>query len=166
MNSQHAEEAEIMAAKPITRAAHAKIRQAGGAAYVFGQVAEGRTLKDVAEELGISRQILSTWCNRPERKDALARARQEAAGALMDEALAITDSAEEDAIALQKVRQQADLRKWLAARLSPQHWGDFGPGVQVNIGQLHLDALRRMNEGAVIDGELKRPDVGGDSGQG
>ncbi|WP_028491436.1 hypothetical protein [Thioalkalivibrio sp. ALE19] len=138
-----------MAAKPITRAAHATIRKAGGEAYVFGQVAEGRTLKAIAEDLGISRQILSTWCNRPQRRDALTRARQEAAGALMDEALAITDNAEEDATALQKVKQQADLRKWLAGRLSPQQWGDTGPGVQVNIGQLHLDALRQV--GRVVD---------------
>lgn len=132
-----------MAARPITRAAHAKIRKAGGEAWVFEEVAGGRTLKDIAQELGISRQILSTWCNRPERRDALSRARQEAAGALMDEALAITDSADEDPNVLQKARQQTDLRKWLAARLAPQQWGDSGPGVQVSIGQLHLDALRQ-----------------------
>ena len=145
-----------MASKPVTRAAHAKIKAAGGEDYVFAQVAEGRTLKDLAQELGVSRQLLSAWANAPARRDALTHARQEAAGALMDEALAITDGAEQDPMALQKVKLQSDLRKWLAARMAPGTWSMDSPQVQLTIQQLHLEAVKQVAQEA-RRGELAPP---------
>jgi hypothetical protein len=135
-----------MASRPITRAAHAKIKAAGGEAFIFAQVADGRTLKDIAEELGVSRQILSTWANAPARRDALARARREAASALVDEALAITDSVEAETAAIQKAKLQSDLRRWIAGRLSREDWGEQqGALLNIDLGQMHLEALRAAN---------------------
>ncbi len=146
-----------MASRPLTRAAHAKIKAAGGGAFIFAQVAEGKTLKALAEELGISRQVLSTWANQGPRRDALARARREAATALIDEALHLTDSVEPETAAIQKAKLQSDLRRWIAGRLSREDWGDQqGALVNIDLGRLHLEALR--NRDPVIDGTADRED--------
>ncbi len=146
-----------MASRPLTRAAHAKIKAAGGEAFIFSQVAEGKTLKALAAELGISRQVLSTWANQAPRRDALSRARREAATALIDEALHLTDSVEPETAAIQKAKLQSDLRRWIAGRLSREDWGDQqGALVNIDLGKLHLEALR--NHSPVIDGTADRED--------
>ena len=135
-----------MASRPLTRQAYAKIKAAGGETFVFAQVSEGKTLKALAAELGISRQVLSTWANQGPRRDMLSRARREAATALVDEALHITDSVEPETAAIQKAKLQSDLRRWMAGRLSREDWGDQqGALVSIDLGQLHLDALRQAN---------------------
>ena len=140
-----------MAAKPITRAAHAKIRSVGGEAFIFAEVLSGRTLKDIAESLGISRPILSAWCNAPTRRDAYVRARREAAGSLVEEGLAIADSARDPAD-VPSAKLRSDFRKWMAARMNSDAWGEQrGAAVTVEITALHLDALRQS--GRVIKGD-------------
>jgi hypothetical protein len=137
-----------MASRPLTRAAHAKIKAAGGEAWVFAQVAEGKTLKALAAELGISRQVLSTWANKGPRRDMLSHARREAATALVDEALALTDAVEPETAAIQKAKLQSDLRRWIAGRLSREDWGDQqGALVNIDLGKLHIEALRAANRG-------------------
>ena len=137
-----------MASRPLTRAAHAKIKAAGGEAWVFAQVAEGKSLKALAAELGISRQILSTWANKGPRRDMLSHARREAATALVDEALALTDAVEPETAAIQKAKLQSDLRRWIAGRLSREDWGDQqGALVNIDLGKLHIEALRAANRG-------------------
>jgi hypothetical protein len=131
-----------MAAKPITRAAHAKIREAGGEMFILTEVSSGHTLKDIAESLGISRPILSAWCNAPARRDAYTRARREAAGSLVEQGLSIVDAVT-DPSEVPAAKLQSDFRKWMAARLSSEEWGEQrGPMVEINLGAHHLDALR------------------------
>lgn len=144
-----------MAAKPITRAAHAKIRTAGGEAWVFSQVADGRTLKALAEELGISRPMLSAWCNAAPRRDAYTHAKRAAADALVEEGLAITDRVS-DPSEVPAAKLQADFRRWMAGKINREAWGDqHGALVNVDLGQLHLEALRQFNaeEKAAIKGD-------------
>ncbi len=147
-----------MAGKMITAQAHATIRKAGGETFIFDQVASGRSLKDIAEELGVSRPILSTWCNAPARRESYRQARQAAADALVEEGLAIADSVRE-ASEVPGAKLRADFRRWMAARMNAQSWGDqTGALVSVDLGKLHIEALRAANrEDAerrkVIEGE-------------
>ncbi len=141
-----------MAAKPITRAAHAKIKTAGGEAWVFSQVAEGRTLKALAEELGISRPILSAWCNALPRRDAYTHARRAAADALVEEGLAIADSAR-DPSEVPAAKLQADFRRWMAGKIDRESWGEQqGALVNIDLGQMHLEALRAASRKERDDG--------------
>ena len=134
-----------MAGKTITTMAHAAIRKAGGEDFIFDQVASGRSLKDIAAELGISRPILSTWCNAPARRDSYRQARQAAADALVEEGLAIADGVC-DPSEVPGAKLRADFRRWMAARMNSESWSEQrGALVNVDLGQMHLDALRQAN---------------------
>ena len=140
-----------MASKPLTRQAHAKIAAAGGEAFILSEVSSGRTLKDIAEELGITRPILSAWCNAPARKDAYSHARREAASALIEEGLNIADSVS-DPSEVPAAKLRSDFRRWMASRLNPDSWGEQqrAPNVAIQINGLHLESLRQLH---VIRGE-------------
>ena len=139
-----------MSGKKITTMAHRKIREAGGEAHVFAEVANGRTLKDIAEGLGITRPILSAWANHPSRKDALAHARRAAASALAEQGLALVDAVSDPAD-VPAAKLQSDYRRWMASRLSSEDWGEQrGALVNIQVSDLHLESLRRIR---VIEGE-------------
>ena len=143
-----------MAGQPLIRAVNARIHKAGGEEYVFTRVAEGKTLKEIAEEIGVSRQQLSTWCNHRQRRDALARARREAATALVEEGLTIADGVQ-DPTEVPVAKLRADYRRWMAGKLNREAWGDQqGPLVNINLGDLHLEALKAANRPA-IEGEAR-----------
>lgn len=131
-----------MPGKLKTRQAHTLIEKAGGEDYIYGRVADGATLKQLAEELGISRPILSGWCNHTSRRDAYVSARREAALAHAEEGLAIVDSATPETASAAKLR--SDYRKYLAAKLDPRTWGDPKAAVTIDLGQLHLEAVKQI----------------------
>jgi hypothetical protein len=140
-----------MAGKKITQVSHAKIN-AFGEDEVMGAIANGETLTRLAERIGVSRPLLSAWCNKPQRVDKYAHAKRAAASALVDESLQIVDAAEIDTVQVAELR--ADTRKWIASRLDRQTWGDDkGPTVAIQINDLHLGALRQG--GRVIEGDGK-----------
>ena len=145
-----------MAGKMITKMAHAAIRKAGGEIFIFDQVASGRSLKDIASDLGISRPILSTWCNNPSRRDAYRQARRAAADALVEEGLAIADGVR-DPSEVPGAKLRADFRRWMAARMNADSWGEQrGASIEINLGALHLEALR--NHSPVIEADADRED--------
>jgi hypothetical protein len=140
-----------MASKPITAMAHKLIQKCGGEPYVMEQVASGRTLQSIADEIGVSRPILSMWANAAPRKDALAHAKRLAASALAEQGLSIVDAAS-DPTDVPAAKLQSDYRRWMASRLSSEEWGEQrGPMVEINLGAHHLDALRNR----VIDPDNK-----------
>ena len=141
-----------MAAKPITRAAHAKIKSAGGEGFILAEVSSGRTLKDIAEALGISRPILSAWCNAPARRDGYTRARREAASALAEQGLGIVDAVS-DPSDVPAAKLKSDYRRWMASRLGADEWGEArGATIAIQVNTLHLDALRQGGR-VIEDGE-------------
>jgi hypothetical protein len=132
-----------VASKPLTKLAHRLIEKSGGESYVMEQVASGRTLQSIADEIGVSRPILSMWANAAPRKDALAHAKRLAASALAEQGLGIVDAVSDPA-EVPAAKLRSDFRKWMASRLSSEEWGDQrGPTVAIQLNALHLDALRQ-----------------------
>jgi len=145
-----------MPGKTITARAHATIRKAGGELFIFDAVSSGRSLKAIAAALGVSRPVLSAWCNAAVRRESYRQARQAAADALVEEGLAIADGVR-DPSEVPGAKLRSDFRKWMAARMNADSWGEQrGASIEINLGALHLEALR--NHSSVIDGNADRED--------
>jgi hypothetical protein len=81
-----------MAGKALRRRILADVLSKGGAEYLFEQIASGTTLTALAKEYDCSRQYLSTSLKTiPEYEQALRKARQEAADALVEQGLTMVD---------------------------------------------------------------------------
>lgn len=127
------------------------------AEYIHDFIAGGKTMTDLAEHLGVSRAYASRNLNAfPEIRAALSGARLEGADALAEQSLRITDElaakmdrgedVKNERIGI--LREQNSQRKWLAAVGNPERYGRNDNQVTINIGDLHLDALRKSR---VID---------------
>lgn len=134
-----------MAGTPIKRQQYKMIEEAGGEDYVWAALADGLSLTDIAQEIGVRREWLTRWCNRPERKDRYRMVRRMGAEALVDQGLRIVDSATPETANLAKI--QADYRRWLASKSDPENWGqqDSGGGVTINLGKMHLEAVKTIS---------------------
>jgi len=138
-----------MAGKALKKKILTEVAQAGGADYVFDVVASGRTIKDWANDFGCSRSYLSNSLRSvPEYAAALDRALPEAADAMMEENVNIADAIPADATSVQvaKVREQMSARRMLAAGWNRDRYGSGSrTEVTLNLGDLHLDALRKIS---------------------
>jgi hypothetical protein len=148
-----------MAGKALRKRLFAEIETRGGAEYLQEYIAEGGTVLDLANELGCSRTYLSRHLNaNPDYKAALDEARRENADKLADEALGIADAlADADGVTKEQIavaKERIDVRKWLATVNHPDRYqqNKNGPTVVLNINALHLDALRKVSRGVVIEG--------------
>ena len=101
-----------------------------------------------------SRQLFYGWLKRgpkDEQGQPLRYQRNESLrGAKAD---SLTDQAQEllDGATLADIpvkREQAKFRQWLAGKANPERYGEKQMSVQINMGNLHLDALRQRT---VID---------------
>lgn len=119
---------------------------------VLDRLAEGETLKSIAEDIGAELGIvfvpavLQRWlCATPAGKAAYLEARKAASHVWADEAKQIADDVDEDRDAIAKARLQIDQRNLLASKYNRETFGNDAAqvNVQINMGQLHLDALRR-----------------------
>lgn len=120
-----------------------------GEEELFALLAEGKTVAQLAERFNVGRSSLYNWRDagggdRLARWEAARRlsadAHVERAGAILDEAAEV-DTAAKASIA----RARSDFHWKLAERFSPGLYGDQSPSVVVNIGQLHLAALKAAN---------------------
>lgn len=148
-----------MAGKALRKRLFAEIETRGGAEYLQEYIAEGGTVLDLANELGCSRTYLSRHLNAdPDYKAALDEARRENADKLADEALGIADAlADAEGVTKEQIavaKERIDVRKWLATVNHPDRYqqNKNGPTVVLNINALHLDALRKVSRGVVIEG--------------
>jgi transposase-like protein len=113
----------------------------------FERVAGGETVKSLLPEFGISRQQMMRWVHdhkHPKRLESYQEARRIASSAWVDDAREIVDSADASSSAsILKAKLQSDFRRWHAGVTNRQEYGtQQDVGVQVNIGSLHLDALK------------------------
>jgi len=121
---------------------------------VLDQIADGVPVGRIAEQVvldghgPISRPLLYQWRDRsPDRKDGWAAAMKDAAHAHAEKAGECWDTLPEDPTTgqVQRARGQSEYRRWLAERRNREAYGtnSGGPGLVLNVGSLHLDALRQ-----------------------
>lgn len=119
-----------------------------GERTLLEKIASGMTMAGLAEELRISNLSLYHWIKKePERQERFAQARAIAADQWAEECLDIADTA--DAVSANAARLKIETRKWLAGVTNPDKYksAPAQAAVQVNVNQLHLDALRQLNLG-------------------
>ena len=151
-----------MASNPIETQMWASIEKMGGIDRIIERVAEGESLKLIAEELGISRSFLSWKVNKvPGVKERLVQARKSRADKWAEEAIEIADNVDADPNQINKARLRIDSRKWLAGVDDPDRFGTKQTQVNISLGGLHLDALRKVQAdlakpvGETIEGEAR-----------
>ena len=132
-----------MPGQPKTREMMDRIETAGGAQALLERISAGETMISIARALDVSRSVISGLLN-DEHAEALKEARKRAATVYVEEALEIADAATPATERVEKLK--ADTRRWLAGRWDRAAFGDNSrPDVQVNIGALHIEALRHYN---------------------
>lgn len=112
------------------------------------KIASGMTMAGLARELRISNLSLYHWIKQdPDRQDRFRQARALAADAWAEECLDIADQA--DGVTANADRLRVETRKWLAGVTNPDKYksAPVQAAVQVNINQMHLDALKQLSLG-------------------
>lgn len=119
---------------------------------LLDRIAAGRTFNEMAAEMAerMGESCSASWlrgvvAKMPGYKEQSPAARAQAAHALAEEALAIADEPAHSTTDVQRARLRVDARMSLAKAFSP----DFrekaaAPLVQIDLGQLHLAALKRF----------------------
>lgn len=158
-----------MAGQPKKRADLLKLDEIG-AQQVEDVLATGINIDDAWRPLGVSRGALREWLERPEHSAVLTRARARAADKLASEALTIADEqyqrvvdpeTGEERLAAKDVardRLRIDTRKWLASKWNQQQYGDQkGVQVQINLGSLHLRAVKDIKPEVIEHDDITDP---------
>lgn len=123
--------------------------------YVCDRTAEGDTLAEICRDVGRNIQqtvgagTLSSWINSDHgRKGLMALAREASAHVLAEESVSLGDELSGTEVTREEialVKERTEARRWLASKRDRQTYGaDVAQvNLQVNTGQLHLDALRQ-----------------------
>lgn len=149
-----------MAGRPVRRTQFAIIDQQADEDTIFAMLADPTmNVRELAKKLEVKEWAMHEWLRAtPERSDRYAHACEERATNLAEEALQIADNCPPGGE--MKARMQIDMRKWLAGKMDGK-WSDAkNIGVNISIGQLHLDALRaiRIDDQQVIDVQVATKD--------
>lgn len=138
----------------------AKASDVTPAEFVYDFIANGGTMTQLAERLDVERSYASRQLNAdPELRKALDSARRQGAEAVAEDTLLMTDEIAaridrgEDVSSerIATLREQVRVRQWLAAVNNPDRFSQKQNSVTINIGDMHLDALRKTRLDAVID---------------
>lgn len=129
------------------RALEAEIEKHGGWQSVIDAIADGATIRSLAAKFKVSRSFLHLVMTHgpagTARKPLIAKAYLERAHSRMDESMEIMDGAPLTNEAIKKAEAQVKLRQWLAGvDNSVYRRQTEGAAISLNIGQLHLTALR------------------------
>lgn len=131
-----------MAGRPKRRTDVATI-EAQGIDAVCALVAEGKSIRDIADQFGVSKDVVWRFVNRADNSAAYDMAQRQKAHMLAEEVVTLADDAKPDEHQITKLKM--DGRKWLASKLDRDRFGD-APMMSVNISltDAHLDALRTI----------------------
>lgn len=161
-----------MAGQPITNARYAMLD--ANADYIMELLEEGQSLKTISVRLTdkleepISHAMVGKWCQQAENEQRVTRARAIAADSRAESVLDRSDTLVRDValgikgkedIAAARLANDAD--QWIAGVWNRQRYGQQNAAsVTVNIGQLHMEALRQAPAiAAVRPPELEAFDV-------
>ena len=122
-----------------------KIHQFGGELAIVDRLSQGETVLGLARTLGISHTALYDWVDRggEARAAALARARARGGQSLAEQTLEIADSASPQEAQVAKLR--VDTRRWLASKMNEDYGDKQQPLVNIDLGSMALDALRKRS---------------------
>jgi len=122
-----------------------KIHQFGGEVAIVDRLSQGETVLGVARTLGISHTAFYDWVDRggEARTAALARARTRGGQSLAEQTLEIADSATPQEAQVAKLR--VDTRRWLASKMNEEYSDKQQPLVNIDLGSMALDALRKRS---------------------
>jgi hypothetical protein len=121
-----------------------KIHAFGGEAMLFDHISQGKTTDSVIKSLNISIGGFYKWIEKDVRRgELLARARTRGGRSLAEQTLEIADNASPQEAQVAKLR--VDTRRWLASKLSEEFSDKQAPMVNIDLGSLALDALRKRN---------------------
>jgi len=126
----------------------------GGEERIWDRVASGQTILSLCNEVGMSAGRFYDWVNKSEeRTAALARAREVGAHSLVDQTAEIVDTATAADVAVAKLRTE---NRWkMAKAFNRAQYGDQqGPLVQINMGDMALDALRKRRIDKPVNGDV------------
>ncbi len=123
--------------------------------YVGAMVESGTSTTRQAEALGLSLGFpvsyerllayLREEYGRNEVDSALRSARSRASHCLAESALDLVDAPQSDSVGVQRARNRAHSRHWLAERYNPEAFGQSkGVNVSISVTQLHLAALQAI----------------------
>jgi hypothetical protein len=127
--------------------ANKAIHAFGGEDAVIEFIASGGTISALCKVLGIGNTTFDRWVEKggEARQAAYARARTRAAQSLAEQTIDIADAATIQEVQLAKLR--CDRRAWLASKLSDEFSDKQQPLVNIDLGGLALDALRKRSAG-------------------
>jgi hypothetical protein len=131
--------------KAETSQVNKKIHAFGGEVAIVDRLSQGETVLGVARALGISHTAFYDWVDRggEARAAALARARARGGQSLAEETLEIADSATPQEAKVAKLR--VDTRRWLASKMNEEYGDKQQPLVNIDLGSMALDALRKRS---------------------
>lgn len=114
---------------------------------IFDRVANGETMRAIADTFGYSRGMIYSWIKAggPDREAAFKAARETASHIYVEDAGDILENAKPITSAdATMAKARSEHKKWLASVYNRKDYGDETGKIDVNlnIGQLHLDALR------------------------
>ena len=121
-----------------------KIHAFGGEAMLFDHIAQGKTVDSMIKALGVSIGGFYKWVDKDaKRGELLARARTRGGQSLAEQTLEIADSATPQEAQVAKLR--VDTRRWLASKMNDDYGDKQQPLVNIDLGSMALDALRKRN---------------------
>jgi transposase-like protein len=131
--------------KAEVSAANKAIHAFGGEDAVMEFIASGGTVTALCKVLGIAVTTFDRWIDRggEERGSAYARARVRAGQSLAEQTIDIADAATIQEVQLAKLR--CDRRAWLASKLNEDYSDKQQPLVNIDLGSMALDALRKRS---------------------
>lgn len=139
-----------MSGKKFEAEMMAKVETLGGPEFVLDFIGDGGTVTKLCEVVGCSRSFLSRILNkRPEYRMALEEGRRLQADAFAEDSLGIVDGMAESgnfrSEDVQLAKERVSVRKWMAALNNPDKYAPKDKGITINVGNLHLDALKKLN---------------------
>jgi transposase-like protein len=164
-----------MAGRPmLERLARDIEAREGGEEYIFERLADGEPVGRVAESFGVSRRMLYTWRDmhghekrRRQKWDAALRASAEAHAedGLEDLEKLTAEGNVPTSAEVQAATGRAKYRQWLASKRNPEQFGDRAMELNINFGQLHLDAVQQSKQLAppVVEAEVLAIEGGDDN---
>lgn len=141
-----------MTGRPKLKAFCKKIEGMGGDAVILDMVAEGElSIAKIAAKFDASRGMIYDWIKNggADRREGYQLARRESADALAEQGLEILDDLADERdptnAEVSVARERSGYRKWLAGKYNRELYGEAPAAslnVSLNVGDLHLDALR------------------------